>query len=279
MGNVKLILKNKDNNEKINLSELPKYEFSSNKSLSDLLLDMDNYFELDEDKRKIYSKDEISKKLIEFKKKIYSSIVEHEYAYIRTRKIEDIKNFVDNAKANIDKDNEIYISSMFYQKFNESLFSFNNESYLPFDNEFISYDNIQDSILDNPNTSLGKLLKKFQKRGFILNAIYTDNEIEGDEANENNPEHWTSEPLGVNNEWPYEWEIHRIKKLVNINGREYMLWSRFTYPILKSQYHIGNDSNNIQGNEYGLFVTLNNHKYVLGIDSKGYLKAEKLEEN
>lgn len=279
MGNVKLILKNKDNNEKINLSELPKYEFSSNKSLSDLLLDMDNYFELDEDKRKIYSKDEISKKLIEFKKKIYSSIVEHEYAYIRTRKIEDIKNFVDNAKANIDKDNEIYISSMFYQKFDESLFSFNNESYLPFDNEFISYDNIQDSILDNPNTSLGKLLKKFQKRGFILNAIYTDNEIEGDEANENNPEHWTSEPLGVNNEWPYEWEIHRIKKLVNINGREYMLWSRFTYPILKSQYHIGNDSNNIQGNEYGLFVTLNNHKYVLGIDSKGYLKAEKLEEN
>ena len=279
MGNVKLILKNKDNNEKINLSELPKYEFSSNKSLSDLLLDMDNYFELDEDKRKIYSKDEISKKLIEFKKKIYSSIVEHEYAYIRTRKIEDIKNFVDNAKAKIDKDNEIYISSMFYQKFDESLFSFNNESYLPFDNEFISYDNIQDSILDNPNTSLGKLLKKFQKRGFILNAIYTDNEIEGDEANENNPEHWTSEPLGVNNEWPYEWEIHRIKKLVNINGREYMLWSRFTYPILKSQYHIGNDSNNIQGNEYGLFVTLNNHKYVLGVDSKGYLKAEKLEEN
>ena len=58
-----------------------------------------------------------------------------------------------------------------------------------------------------------------------------------------------------------------------------MLWSRFTYPILKSQYHIGNDFNNIQGNEYGLFVTLNNHKYVLGIDSKGYLKAEKLEEN
>lgn len=279
MAEVKLILKDKDNPKKqIELSEIPRYKFTSNKSLSDLIDDFNNYLKLDESKRDFISKSEIKHLINDFKKKIYSTINEHEYAYIRTKNLDDIKNFVDNAKANIDIKNEINIYSMFYKPFDNS-YSFDESLFIPFDEDFISSNTLSDSILNIPNTPLGKLLKKFQKRGFIVNAVYSDNGIEGDEANSTNPEHWTTEPLGVTEEWPYEWEIHRVKKLVNINGREYMLWSRFTYPTIKSQYHIGNDSNNIQGNEYGLFVTLNNHKYVLGIDSKGYLKAEKLEEN
>lgn len=279
MAEVKFVLKDKNNPSKsVELSEIPRYKFVSDKSLSDLIEDLDNYLKLDESNRQFISKNEIKNLLNDFKRKIYSSLNEHEYAYIRTKTLDDIKNFVDNAKANIDKDNEIEISSMFYKSFEDS-YSFDENMYIPFDDNFISYKNLKDSLLENPLTPYGKLLKKFQRRGFIVNAVYKDNEIVGDEPNETNPEHWTTEPLGVNNEWPYEWEIHRVRKMININGIEYMIWTRFTYPILKSQYHSGNDSNNIQGNEYGLFITLNNHKYVLGVDSKGYLKAEKLEEN
>lgn len=279
MSNVKLVLKDINNASKtIELSELPRYKFSSDKSVGDLIEDLEKYFKLDESKRSIISKSEIKSILNDYKKQIYSSINEHEYAYIRTKNLSDIVNFVDNAKANIDEKDVINISSMFYKEFDKNSLSFDESMFVPFDEEFITYKSLTDSTLNNPQTPLGKLLKKFQKRGFIVNAIYKDNNIDSDEPTIQNPEHWTFEPLGVDAEWRYEWEIHRVKKMVNINGREYMIWGRFTYPVLKSVYHTGNDNNNIYGNEYGLYMTINNHKYILGIDAKGNVKAQKIEE-
>ena len=60
MSNVKLVLKDINNTSKtIELSELPRYKFSSDKSVGDLIEDLEKYFKLDESKRSIISKSEI----------------------------------------------------------------------------------------------------------------------------------------------------------------------------------------------------------------------------
>lgn len=197
---------------------------------------------------------------------ILSDVDVVEYAYIRTKTLDEINELIE-VETYLDSETPITISSMFYKRPN------GDENYkIPYNNKFISYETYADSQLKNPTTPLGKLYKRFQKKNFIISAIYRNNNID-----ENiDPKHWTSVPLGVTSEWPYEWRIERTRSMRQwlIDRVEYT-WSYFSYPVLINSYKTGNDENNIECNDDGIVITIKGIKYDLIVNDDYSLKLQR----
>ena len=205
-------------------------------------------------KNDLCSKDEV-------KNIIRDEIVMMESAYIRTKTIDEIKDLIE-VTTYIDDETPIVISSMFFKNDSDELY----------DNNFVSYNTYQDSKNDSPKTSLGKLYKLFSKNDFIISAIYKNNNIE----EEIDPKHWTSVPRGVNSEWPYEWKIQRVKRAKKFNnGVIDYLWEPFTYPVLYNNYYVGNDINNIECNDEGIYLTIKGVKYDLIVNDDYTLSVKR----
>jgi hypothetical protein len=173
-----------------------------------------------------------------------------EYAYIRTKTLDEINSLIDVETYINDK--PINIKTMFYKEYNV------DTGNIPYDPSFINVNRFN-STLDIKDI----LFNKFQNANFIISAIYKENGK--DEAIDDT--HWTSQPQGVNAEYMYEWQIQRNRKMyINDKGEYVGMWNYFTYPILINSYTsncIGGDSNAFWGDNSGLYIKLNGNNYIV----------------
>lgn len=202
----------------------------------------------------------------ETEQEIIKSVLDNEFeikevAYIRTKTLDEINDLIE-VTTYLDTDTPINISSMFFKKDLNELY----------DENFLSYNTYLDSLNDHPVTSLGKLYKIFQNKKFIVSAIYKNNNIEEDI----DPKHWTFSPQGVNNEWPFEWKIERVKKIKNVDNKIVLQWMPFTYPILYNNFYTGIDNNNIQCDNNGIHLTIKGIKYDLIINDDYTLSVKRV---
>jgi phosphoglycolate phosphatase-like HAD superfamily hydrolase len=187
-----------------------------------------------------------------------------EYAYIRTKTLSeidsliDVETFIDNKPINI--------NTMFYKKYDV------NTGNVPYDPSFINVNRFNSTA-----NAKDILFNKFQKANFIISAIYRENGT----SEKIDDTYWTTQPQGVNDEYRYEWQIQRFRKMYKKDDGKYIsMWSYFTYPILINSYyeapnHLGSDSNAFWSDNDALYIKLNGNNYIIK-ESNNNLVFEKV---